>query len=145
VKTESAEFQEIFGSSSVEESLGPSTHQKSEVQLPLLDDPLWFDQITDGRSAEEVTDADFIKTISGCDPVTVSVRVDPVTEFAKRTTARIQEIEKQSPRRRKEIRAMLRKFVDRLPGRRTERFDSDFERLAESALRFITRAVLAEA
>lgn len=69
----------------------------------------------------------------------------PLTEFAKRSALRLQEIEKQSPRRKQRIRKMLQRFADQLPGRENEEFDYAFDRLADSCLRFVTQTCLMEA
>jgi hypothetical protein len=55
-----------------------------------MDDPLWLEHVTGGRSAEHVLDESFVKEISGCETVFGSGTAQPrttitgLTEFAKR-------------------------------------------------------------
>jgi hypothetical protein len=71
--------------------------------------------------------------------------VDHLAEFTKSAAVRLGEIEKRAPRRRTEIRKMLRLFADRLPGKRGEEFESAFDHLNESCLKYVTQACLSEA
>ncbi len=69
MKHESIAFQEIFGASTVRESLGALTaYAKPEPHLPVIDDPFTeFSSETGGHHAERVADESFVKEISGCD------------------------------------------------------------------------------
>jgi hypothetical protein len=93
MKHESVDFQEIFGASTVRESLDAVApvvlHESRAAQLP-TDNPLWdSERVTGGRSAEQVQDQEFIKAVSGCDwqPI-LTPEAAPLAEFTKRATSK---------------------------------------------------------
>lgn len=65
--TESTEFQELFGASSVRESMGAVTYTKPEPQLP-TDNELWLLEVPTGNAAQQIQDEEFIKALSGHEP-----------------------------------------------------------------------------
>jgi hypothetical protein len=79
MKSESTEFQELFGASSLDQ-ITPMIHPKPEPQLP-TDNPLWdYECVTGGRSAEQVQDEQFIKDVSGCETIRGSGVAQPATQ-----------------------------------------------------------------
>lgn len=169
MKTEDALFQEIFDSSSVRESLGavaPISYAKSEPQLPMDNDPFWFENATNGRSAQRVADDAFVKEISGHEPVfgsgvaatnagiidfpildgIVGAEFIPsVRTFTKR--AKENEIQKATPRRRAAIRACFEKHLKPLLCKRWENgpsndFDFRLDALAESGVQLVNQSMM---
>jgi hypothetical protein len=72
MKNESLEFQEIFGASTIMESIdsvAPVLYKKPEPQLPMDGDPFWLENVTGGRSADadRIADDAFVIEISGCE------------------------------------------------------------------------------
>ena len=120
---------------------------KDAPAIPLDDELFTFLRVTSSDAADkiigQVEDSALMETIVGeCQP---SVAANPLIEFTKRATARLQEIERRAPQRKLRIRKMLRRFADQLPGRECEEFDFAFDRLAESCLQFVTQTCLLEA
>ena len=170
MKTEEALFQEIFDSSSVRESLGavaPISYAKSEPQLPMDNDPFWFENATNERAALRVADDAFVKEISGHEPVfgsgvaqpTNAVIIDfpildgivgaefipSVRTFTKR--AKENEIQKAAPAKRKAIRAIFEKHLKPLFCKRWENgffndFDFRLDEMAERGVQLVNQSMM---
>lgn len=118
-KQESVDFQELFGASTVRESLdatAPVIYRKPEPALP-TDNDLWpFTPASPTGTPNTVQDFDFIKTISGWEaPV---VRPTPAPDLGKKILAdagryfqRVQALDKKQPRRRQEISVIVDRWA----------------------------------
>ncbi len=88
MKHESVDFQEIFGSTSVRESLDSAPVSRAIPGIA-LDDPLWLEQVTGTRSANDPADLEFIKEVLDCDtPPIHTPKPASGTEFTKRAPSR---------------------------------------------------------
>ena len=87
MKHESIAFQEIFGASTVRESLGALTaYAKPEPQLP-TDSDLWeFLEVPTGKAVQQIQDEEFIKAVSGCDCVFGTGTTQPATSAGLSTS-----------------------------------------------------------
>jgi hypothetical protein len=128
-----ADWIEMFGADDLEPL-------QKEVPALALDDPFFLEQVTGGRSAEQVVDDSFIKELSGCDwqPVTTP-KAAPLAEFVKHAAPRFQELQKAAPRRRKAIRAIFESYLRPVFG------DANLEPLVEHGLDFVNQSILMEA
>jgi hypothetical protein len=122
MKSESLEFQEIFGATTIMESIdsvAPVVYTKPEPHLPVIDDPFTeFSSVTGGRSADQVQDQEFIKAVAGCDLVIGSGMAQPATQaglsllkLVQSANARNREaLTKRSGVTREEITAKMSRF-----------------------------------
>jgi hypothetical protein len=96
-KSEDADFMEIFGSSSVAESLNADAPLLLPAPEPLpTDAAVWeFLDVPLGKAAREIQDAAFVQEISGFEPVPAQDHPDSLLEFSatddfiKRVTAEV--------------------------------------------------------
>lgn len=118
-KTEGTDFQELFGASTVRESLDatvPVIHRRQEPTLP-TDSPMWpFTPASPTGTANTVQDLDFIKTVSGWDaPI---AQPTPAPDLGKKFladamyfTKRAMRLDKSEPRRRRELGAIIDRWA----------------------------------
>jgi hypothetical protein len=148
-KSEDADFQEIFGGSSVEESLGagPVLQPGKEPWLPthdslwtFLDDPL-------GKAGQEIQDAALIAEISGFDsavqplvaePDTASLESNVFEKVVEQTATILEGI----PRHQAAMELICSR-LKKSPVLLSTKDDPAWDRLAEAMTKFTTTTIFA--
>ena len=147
-KTENVEFQEIFGASTIAESLDAnapvSYNNQPEPTLP-TDDELW-DLLTtsSGRVAQQIEDQEFIREIFGAEP-SASL---PVFTPEKSVGHELSDFTKRAARVLREApvhRRAMQKIVGTIRNSamfEPVRNDPAWDRLVEAGVNFVTGVIL---
>lgn len=148
-KSQSADFQEIFGASTIAESLDANTpvsySNKPEPVLP-TDNELWELLTTSsGRVAQHIEDQEFIREISGAEPSASLPVFTPKTESAghelRDFTKRAARVLRDAPAHRR----AMQKIVGRIRNSamfEPVRNDPAWDRLVETGVNFVVGAIL---
>ena len=146
-KSESIDFVELFGASSVRESLNANVmelQQRQPAPLPMDDAIFDFLSPTSNKAAQQVLDDALVQEISGYEPAAAPIRPAPIStstamfDFTKRAARVLHE----APAHRRAIQTIVNKFRYSKALTST-RDDSAWDRLVQSSADFVTGAILA--
>lgn len=140
MKSETVTFQEMFGSSTIAESLAGGM----PIEMPELptDNAMWeFLTVPPGAVSQQIQDADFIKLLAGVD--SLPAKTDSLAVLYHHN-----EIEKRAPERRSAIKTILDRARGRIPelpywsSITDDQIYGAWARLLDSCERFASAAIM---